>query len=296
MPTTTCTYTPPSDLEGSDQDIKLRLHGGSFQAVERHLELQAVGDRLRKGRRHFLPRDGDDPDPAAGGFHGVQSRESRPPPPDHGVQGFLPPRRGTATATSSWTPLRVSNGRRPREGPNQSYWLEGYGQYTPDAIGRHRVELSGEIEVHSPDGDLQSVRTTNCRLLAKEPRFKLKVQEITPRTEKLLFDSERLVSGGKPIETARNSYATQLRILLDFADALGSAPNGSLKATVARQMPASFGELRGEDVREGGGIRGGQREGRIRRRQPAAGADGRLLPSGMPRRGPGIPGWNSPRP
>lgn len=221
--------------EGTDQNVRLRLHGGSLRAVERYLELQQLvigpgtGEDL-SGHAMEMTQI-----PVQATFTGY-----RPENADH--------RRLIAEFKDSCRLVGMTDGDRQVDAsasiqwmkaqpvtaasPGRSYRLEGYGRYTPDAMGWHRMEISGEIEVPSPDGKLRSVGTADCRLFAKGPRFKVKVQEITPRTEKLLFDSDRLVSGGKGIEPIRNSYATQVRISLDFAEAVSSAAGRPLKASV----------------------------------------------------------------
>jgi len=222
--------------QGSDQELKLRLRGGTLRATERYLELQelAIG-------------------PAAGEDLSCNAMETIRIPLQAAFSGYRPgsiehsrsinafkdscrlmatgdgDRQTDASASIHWTKAEAV----ASDGATQSYRLEGYGQYAPDAVGRHRVELTGEIEVPSAGGKLRSVRSANCRLFAKEPRFRMRVQESTPRGERLLFDSERLVSGGKPPEAIRNSYATQLRVALDFSRAVQDAANQPLKAGFA---------------------------------------------------------------
>ncbi|MEN6336971.1 MAG: hypothetical protein ABFE01_22165, partial [Phycisphaerales bacterium] len=221
--------------EGSDQELKLRLRGGTLRATERHLELQelaigpATGEDLSCNAMETIRI------PLQASFNGY-----RPGSIEHGrlINAFKDScrlvatvdgdRQTDASASIHWTKAEAA----ASDGATQSYRLEGYGQYTPDAIGRQRVELSGEIEVPSADGKLRSVRSASCRLFAKEPRFRVRVRELTPRSERLLFDSERLASGGKPPEPIRNSYATQLRIALDFSRAVQDA-NQPLRAGLA---------------------------------------------------------------
>lgn len=222
--------------EGASQDLKLRVRGGSFRAVERYLELQqlvvgpATGEDLSCYAMETLEI------PLRARFTGY-----RPGIPEHSrlIADFKDSCRLAAVSDSNeqsdvsasiqWSRAQALDAG----GLNQSYELEGRALFTPSAMGRHRMELRGEVEVPSNEGKLQSVCTANCRLFVKEPWFKLKVREITPRAEQLVFDTDRLAAGGKLIEPVRNSYATQLRVSLDFSGAIQSSPNHPFKVGVA---------------------------------------------------------------
>lgn len=229
--------------EGASQDLTLRLRGGSFRAVERHLELQqlivgpATGEDLSCYAMETIQI------PLRARFTGY-----RPGIPEHSrlIAAFKDSCRLAAVSDSNEQSDVSGSIQWPRaqaldpNGGGRSYELEGYALFTANAMGRHRMELRGEIEVSSDDGKLQSVCTANSRLFVKEPWFTFTVREITPRAERLLCDTERLVSGEKVIEPIRNSYATQLRVSLDFSRTIRSSPDRPFKVgvIVKRRSPS----------------------------------------------------------
>ena len=241
--------------QGSDQDIKLRLHGGSFQAVERHLELRQLVIGSGKGEDISCHAMETIRIPLQAGFTGYS-----PGNPDH--------RRLITAFKDSCRLVGVQDNDRQLDASASIQWTKAEEGPQPVLLARrlravyarrHRAAPRWNSAEKSrstvPMAISASVRTTNCRLLAREPRFKLKVQEITPRTEKLLFDSERLVSGRKPTRDRPQFLCDPIAHSpgLRGCDRLRS--ERIAQGHRGTQMPASFGELRGEDVREGGGIR-----------------------------------------
>lgn len=236
--------------EGASQDLSLRLRGGSFRAVERHLELEqlVVGPATAEDLSCYALETLAIPLRAR--FTGY-----RPGAPEHSrlIADFKDSCRLTAVSDSNeqsdvsasiqWSKAQAVN----PGGFQLAYELEGQALFTAGAMGRHRMEFRGEIEVPSDEGKLRNVCTANCRLFVKEPWFTLKVREITPRGEHLVFDTERLAFCGKSIEPIRNSYATQLRVALDFSGAVRSSPDRLFKVGVIVKHRSSSG-IHAEDV------------------------------------------------
>lgn len=218
--------------KGADEYTTIRLPGGAFKAIERHLELSqlVVGSGGGEDLSCYALETMQIPLRAC--FTGYT-----PGNPDHNrlVTDFKNSCRLAATndsgpqddisARMEWTTAK--------EGPGRSYVLEGHALYTPNRTGPHVMELAGDFEESGSAGTLRSILTATCRLSARAPRFTLKVLEIVSPDERVLFDSERLISGGKQPDPSRNSYATPLRILLDSSGAIGSSSDPLLNVSVA---------------------------------------------------------------
>ncbi len=218
--------------EGADKYTTIRLPGGAFKAIDRHLKLSQLVIGSGGGQDLSCHALETMQIPLRAYFTGYT-----PDNPDHNrlITDFKNSCRLTTT-NDSGSQDDISAGMEwttSKEGPGRSYILEGQALYAPNRAGSHTVELTGNFDESGPAGQLRSILTAACRLSARAPRFTLKVLEIVSPDERVLFDSERLISGGKQPEPVHNSYATPLRILLDSSGAVGSSSEQPLKVSVA---------------------------------------------------------------
>ncbi|MGE5296622.1 MAG: vWA domain-containing protein, partial [Solirubrobacterales bacterium] len=134
--------------EGSNQDVRLRLYGGSFRSVERYLELQQLVVGSRTGEDLSCHAMETIQVPLRACFSGYRSGN-----PEHSrvIADFKDSCRLAATSDSNdrsdvsasiqWLKAQVLGS----DGSNPSYELEGYALFTPGAMGRHRMEFRGEV-------------------------------------------------------------------------------------------------------------------------------------------------------
>lgn len=227
------TTLTPKGLEGP---LTLALSGGTFRAQKRHLELAelvvkpALGENVSCYALEAIEL------PLQIYFTGYAADNSRHRQrlaefksscrltvgTDTGLQHDI-------TETIEWITKSSTNAADLAK----PYRMKGRARFTPQRTGLHTLKLSSEFAVQDADNKLHNLHQTSCRLPVKPPRFSVRVEELTPRINTSLFDSDKLVAGGQPTVPARNAYATRLRVYLDFSKTTKHMPALSLPVGIA---------------------------------------------------------------